>query len=127
MLNKITALEIATNPRDLVLTIAPKKEGYDELRVAFYRGEGHNFKLLLTADGVPDREKALEIMRVVLTASKEVAEEILGRGGTLQPILNPDNVPYHEGVGLSEADIQKIMEAFENGETTISTKEFLAI
>jgi len=72
----LTGLEIFGNPKDLAFCVK-KPKGDNKYGLAITRGPGHNFKLLLSGEGIPSKEVALDLVKQVLGASRKVGLKAL--------------------------------------------------
>ena len=123
----LTALEIATNPRDLCIIVAPPQDAKnDRCVILISRGKGHDYKPLLSSNSPVPRENAVMAVITTLQAAKQHTSTTLTDGSFVSEVINPDKISYDESSGLSDQDIQKIQKALEEGVQTITTAELLA-
>ncbi len=118
----LTALEIFSNPDDLVISVKkPSETG--SYRVAILRGERHHYKPLLTGDsGSKDFERVLSHVELTLTTAAEASRKHLENGGPTAEIINPEADPIDDACVLTGERIAWIMtELREKGECSTAT------
>lgn len=106
--SRMTILEIFTNPCDLVVAIG-QKDG--KFSVFVSRGPGHNYKLMLSAEGIfESRQAAVDSIRQVLEFAAEKGKETLeDRTNPIAQIVNPGGRPVGEMNVLTQSAIDTLI------------------
>ena len=91
MIDKITALEIFSNPRDLEIFVGKDRDS-GKFAVCIFRGPGHDFKPLITSKPFAETlesviTKTEEILEIILQIS---TDEFCNKESLIARILNPD-------------------------------------
>ena len=112
-----TALEIFTNPCDLVFGVIEDKAKYG---VIITRGPGHRFKPLVTLHPTyGDKFGAIEEIVGMLTAIRDSMNKVLSNPKDskellIQRIVNPNNSPLSDLCGLNQEHINLIAKALQD-------------
>jgi len=110
-ISMITALEIFTHPRDLEISIIQEKNG-GKYAIAYSRGPGHNFKLLLSTQPFAEKiDDAVEIVRETLELIQQVVtKEFENRKSIVSQYLNPYGQAIDQSKVLNSDLIRRITE-----------------
>lgn len=106
----LTALEIFTNPLDLMIVVGKEKES-GKFGLGIYRGPGHNYKPMITSVPFAETlEKVVEevkkLLEVSISASKNDLES---PRSPIANILNPSLASTDQMHGLDQIMIDEIL------------------
>ncbi|MEX0930500.1 MAG: hypothetical protein WDZ79_02350 [Candidatus Paceibacterota bacterium] len=121
-----TALEIFTNPGDLVITLGQEEEG-TKFAIGIFRGPGHNFKPMLTSQPFAEKhEDAVEAIREILESIREAMTKYFAdRKSIPSRYLNPDGLEIDQSKVLNPELIARILDELRQHRGA-STRKMLA-
>jgi hypothetical protein len=110
-INRLTAIEIFTNPSDLEIVIGQEKSS-GKYAIAITRGPGHNFKMMLDSEPFTEKfEEALKAVKTILeTVQQSVKKELEDPKSFTAQFLNPDNQALDQSKALNPDLINRIMD-----------------
>ena len=114
----LTAMELFTHPEDLFLMVFQPK-GQDKWGVQIARGQGHDYKLLLS-NGLDEpahwntRQEAVDaICETLVTVIQVASEELQNASSLVAAVANPEGLPEHQMWNcLKPEDVGEIKERF---------------
>ena len=109
-ISRLEALEIFSNPTDLEIIITEDKKS-KKYGIAFCRGPGHNFKLMLSADPYTEEFKdVINAARTILEGIYQaMTEELKNPESLIVQFLNPENNQLDESKSLNPELIDRII------------------
>ncbi|MES2059573.1 MAG: hypothetical protein V4438_00925 [Patescibacteria group bacterium] len=124
-LTLITALEIFTNPWDLVFTVG-EEVGGGKFAFGIFRGPGHQGKVLLTTQPFAETlEEVVEAVNGVLQSiCKAVTEEFESKQSLASQYLNPDGQEIHQSKVLNQEIISWVLEGLRHGQEACTNEMF---
>jgi len=121
-----TAMEIFSNPDDLMFTIG---QGGEEKGFSFgiFRGPGHDFKPLLISSAFAEtRVGALESLEEVLEIALQTMIKLLEEASSIiSRTLNPENRPIDSLGMLNHGLINRILERLKTESSMVTYELFV--